>query len=70
MFPPGNSVTTVKNFTFRREDKLGKGATGSVFLGRVTNYLGTDTITGQRVAIKVIDMKSISNEVTRYLLNN
>lgn len=49
---------------------MGKGATGSVFLGRVTNYLGTDTITGQRVAIKVIDMKSISNEVTRYLLNN
>lgn len=63
-------VTTVKNFSFKKSDRLGKGATGAVYLG--TNHLtsGRDTLTGSRVAVKVIDMSEINNEVTKYLLSS
>jgi serine/threonine protein kinase len=42
---------------------LGKGSTGNVYLGFERNS------PLNRVAIKVIDLKTIDNEVTRYLLS-
>lgn len=42
---------------------LGKGSTGNVYLG----FIGNDS--NRKVAIKSIDLSTINNEVTRYLLS-
>ena len=57
------SYKTIKNFVFDYNRRLGKGSTGTV-------YLGKDLRTNQLVAVKTIELKTIDNEVTKYLLRN
>lgn len=57
------SLKTIRNFTFDYKRILGKGSTGTV-------YLGTDLRNNQLVAVKAIELRTIDNEVTQYLLRN
>lgn len=47
---------------------LGKGATGNVYQGKTRNILGINMNNGESLAIKVIDLNKVQNEVTTYLL--
>lgn len=54
---------TIKNFVFDDSKILGKGSTGTV-------YLGKDLNTGSPIAVKVIELRTITNEITQFLLKN
>lgn len=65
-----SATRKVQQYVFSTNDLLGKGATGSVYSGTHCSEIGRDTSRGTRVALKVIDMAKIDNEVTVYLLSN
>lgn len=50
-------------FSICHDQLLGKGSTGNVYAGFYNNR------PEQRVAVKEIDLNTIDNEVTRYLLS-
>lgn len=52
-----------EQFSICEHKLLGKGSTGNVFLGFRNNDPSS------KVAIKSIDLSTINNEVTRYLLS-
>lgn len=53
----------IENYSYCLPDVIGKGYSSLVFKGK------NDT-TGETVAVKVIDMKGIKNEVQTFLLKN
>lgn len=62
--PPGMVPRKViENYSYCLNDELGSGYSSKVYKGR-------DERTGEAVAIKVIDMKMVTNEVQSFLLKN
>lgn len=55
-------VTILDEFAVDMEVILGQGSTGCV-------YQGLNMRTGEKVAIKMVDLCTIDNEVALYLLN-
>jgi hypothetical protein len=53
----------IENYSYCLHDELGQGYSSKVYRGR-------DERTGETVAIKVIDMKMVKNEVQVFLLKN
>lgn len=53
----------IKNFVFNQKDQIGKGYSSVV-------YRGIDDLTKEEIAIKVVELSKIKNEVQRHLLNN
>lgn len=58
----------IGNYHLYPSQLLGKGATGTVYKGKITNYLGYHAVTMAPVAIKAIDLSTIRDDATRSLL--
>lgn len=52
----------IQNYSFLLSDRIGKGYSSTV-------YKGLDDLTGQQVAIKVIELKSLRDQTSRLMLN-
>lgn len=59
---------SVGNYNLCTSQLLGKGATGTVYKGKIKNYSGYHAVTMDPVAIKVIDLSTIRDDATRSLL--
>lgn len=57
-------------YRYRDDDQIGKGSSGKVYQGSHSHDPGIDTRNNRQVAIKAIDMSTITNEVTQYLLES
>jgi len=55
-------INLLNEYVVFKNQSLGKGATGEVYVGKSLKDISS-------VAVKVIDNKTIDNEVTEYLLN-
>lgn len=65
---PSTLVKKIGSYNYLKDDLLGEGSTGRVYLGNLFLDQGLHQQSEQKVAIKVIDMSQIDNEVTKYLL--
>lgn len=63
------SINIMNEYIVYKNQSLGKGATGEVYLGTSYNNSGKSLKDKTEVAVKVIELKTIDNEVTEYLLN-
>ena len=59
---------SINQYRYLEQDILGRGANAKVFLGIFIIYVGMNTLNNTKVAIKIIDLHTINNEVTKYLL--
>ena len=53
---PDHQIKKVKNFMFNIYDEIGSGFSSKV-------YKGKDSNTGKNVAIKVIELKKLTNDI-------
>lgn len=60
---PAGLSKKIKNFVFNQKDQIGKGYSSVV-------YRGQDEVTKDDIAVKVVELTKIKNEVQRHLLNN
>ena len=61
---------TIGNFKYNSNAAIGKGYSATVYKGSSTINSGAHIKTGQSVAVKVIELKRIDNELEATLLRN
>lgn len=61
---------TIGNYKYNLLAVLGKGMSATVYRGILFSSLGVHIMTGQPVAVKVIELKRIDNEIEAMLLRN
>ena len=59
----------IKDYVYNESKVLGSGSTGCVYKGIFLNNQGYEMNTGNHLAVKVIDLETIDNEVSEYLLS-